>query len=267
MVTWRVLTESVRGASHYRNGLPNQDATASYQAVMGELPLIVAVADGHGSKRCTHSHLGAQFAVQAAIESVQTVFGSLDLTLPQIRTLAETLPKTISHCWRDKVDSYINDYLRIEAPIKNRYLPFGTTLLIACVLEECTLYWQIGDGDIAVINADNSLTTPIPHDARLLGNDTTSLCNKNASADFRYAFLPFVNACPKAIFLVSDGYKNSFKYAEGFYQALTDINDFIDTDGADWVKQALAGWLNESTQQGSGDDISLAMIYTQEIKC
>jgi hypothetical protein len=48
---------------------------------------------------------------------------------------------------------------------------------------------------------------------------------------------------------------------------LTDIDDFIDREGAAWVKQELAGWLNESSQQGSGDDISLAVIYTQEIKC
>lgn len=261
MVTLHVLTESVRGASHFRNGLPNQDATAYYQAEAGAVPVIVAVADGHGSVRCTHSHLGARFAVEAAIESVQAVLGSPALTLSQIRMLAETLPKTMSRCWRDKVDSYINDYLRIEAAIKNPYLPFGSTLLVVCILKECTLYWQIGDGDIAVINADDSLTGPIPHDARLLGNDTTSLCSKNAPADFRFAFLPFVDDYPKAVFLASDGYKNSFKHSEGFYQALTDINGFIDKEGADWVKQELAGWLNESSQRGSGDDISLAVIY------
>lgn len=267
MVTWQVLTESVRGASHHRNGLPNQDATGYFQAIAGELPLIVAVADGHGSKRCTHSHLGAQFAVAAAIESVQKVFSVGNLTLPQIRTLSETLPKTISYCWRDKVDAYINDHFRIEAPLKNsRYLAFGTTLLVICVLKECTLYWQIGDGDIAVINADNSVLTPIPHDARLLGNDTTSLCSKKPWDDFRYAFLPLAEA-PKTIFLTSDGYKNSFKQTEGFYQALTDITDFINTDGVDGVKQELAGWLNDTSEEGSGDDISLAVIYTQENEC
>jgi serine/threonine protein phosphatase PrpC len=258
------MTESVRGASHHRNNLRNQDAVGHYQAAAGA-PLIVAVADGHGSKRCTHSHLGAQFAVQAAIESVQTVFGSANLTMSQIRMLAETLPKTISHCWRDKVDNYI-DYLRIEAPLKKpRYLPFGTTLLVVCVLKECILFWQIGDGDIAVINSDNTLITPIPDDARLLGNDTTSLCNNDAWADFRCAFLPLVEELPKAIFLVSDGYKNSFKQTEGFYQALIDINDYMSDEGAEWVAQELADWLNDTSQQGSGDDISMAVIYTNRV--
>ena len=270
MVTWQVLTESVRGATHHRNGLRNQDAVDHYQAE-GGLPLIVAVADGHGSARCTHSHLGAKFAVEAAIDSVLTVFDSPDLSLPQIRTLAEKLPQTLTHCWHDKVDSYlkklgIEDCLRTKALTKNRYLPFGTTLLVACVLKDCILYWQIGDGDIVVIQADGMLITPIPNDARLLGNDTTSLCSKKPWQDFRYTFSPLVNVPPKAIFLITDGYKNSFKQVDGFYQALTDINEFISTDGADSVKQDLAGWLNETSQQGSGDDISLAVIYGAEEK-
>jgi hypothetical protein len=270
MVTWQVLTESVRGATHHRNGLRNQDAVAHYQAEVG-LPLIVAVADGHGSARCTHSHLGAMFAVEAAIDSVLTVFNSPDLNLSQIRGLVERLPQTLTHCWRDKVDSYIKklgieDCLRTKPLTKNPYLPFGTTLLVTCVLKDCILYWQIGDGDIVVIQADGMPITPIPNDARLLGNDTTSLCSKKPWQDFRYAFSPLVNVPPKAIFLITDGYKNSFKQVEGFYQALTDINDFIGTDGADSVKQDLAGWLNETSQQGSGDDISLAVIYVAEEK-
>ncbi|WP_347990345.1 PP2C family serine/threonine-protein phosphatase [Methylomonas sp. AM2-LC] len=264
MVSWHILAESVLGASHIRSNLPNQDAVAYYQPVEGELPLIVAVADGHGNALCTHSHLGAKFAVQVAIESVKTVLiDSHDLSLSQTLTLTEALPKTISRSWYNKVDCYIND--NPEAALNNsEYLPFGTTLLVVCILKDCILYWQIGDGDIAIINEDNSIISPIPYDERLLGNDTTSLCNNNAWEDFRYAFLPLINTVPKAIFLVSDGYKNSFKYSEGFHQALSDINDFIHTESAVWVKQELAGWLDEASQLGSGDDITLAIIYSSD---
>jgi len=267
MVTWRVLTESVRGAIHHRNGLPNQDAVAT-----AKNPLVVAVADGHGSTRCPFSDLGAKFAVGAAIEITQQVFNAPNLSLPQLRTLSEGIPKAIHRCWQRKVDAYIDDYLRIEdclrieAAIENRYLLFGTTLLVACVLENCVLYWQIGDGDIVVIQADGTPAMPIPHDARLLGNDTTSLCGKKPWQDFREAFVPIIES-PKAIFLVSDGYKNSFKHAEGFYQALGDIHSFIETDGADFVQTELEDWLNEASQSGSGDDISLAVIYAEKIQC
>jgi hypothetical protein len=53
----------------------------------------------------------------------------------------------------------------------------------------------------------------------------------------------------------ADGYKNSFTHSEGFYQALIDINNFIASEGADWVQQELADWLNDVSQQGGGDDI------------
>ena len=255
MVNWHVLTESVRGASHHRNGLPNQDAVAHAQN-----PLVIAVADGHGSARCTHSALGAKFAVEAALEIVTQVFKTPNLSLPQVRNLAEVIPKAIHRCWKEKVNAHIHDYLRIEAPIETPYLPFGTTLLVACVLEDCILYWQIGDGDIVLIQADGTTATPIPNDERLLGNDTTSLCGKKPWQDFREAFVPIIEP-PKAIFLISDGYKNSFKESTGFYQALSDIYGFIETEGADFVKTELADWLNEASQSGSGDDISLAMIY------
>lgn len=267
MVTWHVLTESVRGASHHRNGLPNQDAVAFAQN-----PLVVAVADGHGSARCTHSDLGAKFAVEAAIEIVQQVFNAPNLSLPQLRALSEGIPKAIHRCWQRKVDTYIDDYLRIEDCLRiesttgNRYLLFGTTLLVACVLENCVLYWQIGDGDIVVIQANGTPAMPIPHDERLLGNDTTSLCGKKTWQDFREAFVPIIEP-PKAIFLVSDGYKNSFKESEGFNKALVDINNFIKDEGADFVQTELADWLNEASQSGSGDDITLAVIYAEKIQC
>jgi serine/threonine protein phosphatase PrpC len=261
MVTWRVLTKSVRGASHHRNGLPNQDAVASAQN-----PLVVAVADGHGSARCTHSDLGAKFAVEAAIEIVQPVFNTPNLSFPQLRALSEGIPKAIHRCWQEKVNAYIEDNLQIKSSIKNHYLLFGTTLLVVCALKNCVLYWQIGDGDIVMIQADGTPVMPIPHDSRLFGNETTSLCSKTPWQDFREAFVPIIEP-PKAIFLVSDGYKNSFKESEGFTKALIDIHDFIETEGADFVQTELADWLNEASQSGSGDDISLAVIYAEKIQC
>ena len=280
MVDWNVIAETIRGASHHRNGLPNQDAVKTFQSIAGGFPLIVAVADGHGSARCTHSHIGAQFAVDAAIEIIYQAFALPELTLPQIRDLSKSIPKSIYRSWQEKVDFYSNyittenaefilkkvnrvfditkeikDYLwcpyisnslLIQPIDKKRYVPFGTTLLTACVLEHCILYWQIGDGDIVIVQSNGTLMSPISHDDRLLGNDTTSLCRENAWLDFRNAFLPIIET-PKAIFLVSDGYKNSFKYKEGFDQALLDIHSYIKTDGVDWVQSELTEWLNEAS--------------------
>jgi len=64
---WRVIGCSVKGASHIRSGKPNQDRIkfSDYQA--GKMPLILAVADGHGGKAYFRSDKGAEFAVEIAI--------------------------------------------------------------------------------------------------------------------------------------------------------------------------------------------------------
>ncbi len=261
MVAWSVISESVRGASHLRNGFPNQEAVKIDQAVINNFPIIVAVADGHGSAKCTHSDLGSQFAVESAIEMVKQIYASPDLSLPQLRNLAENVPKAILRSWQEKVSAYIEGDVQLQVVSANPYLPFGTTLLVTCILENAILFWQIGDGDIAVIKVDGTTAMPIPVDERLLGNETTSLCKEKALDDFQSVFLPIIESPPQAIFLASDGYKNSFTHPDGFNQALRDIYGFIKTEGADWVQNNLADWLNEASRDGSGDDISLAIIY------
>ena len=263
MVAWSVISESVRGSSHLRNGLPNQDAVKIDQAVINKFPLIVAVADGHGSAKCIHSDLGAKFAVESAIEMVKQIYASPDLSLPQLRNLAENVPKAILRSWQEKVSAYIEGDVQLQVVSANPYLPFGTTLLVTCILENAILFWQIGDGDIAVIKVDGTTAMPIPVDERLLGNETTSLCKEKALDDFQSVFLPIIESPPQAIFLASDGYKNSFTHPDGFNQALRDIYGFIKTEGADWVQNNLADWLNEASRDGSGDDISLAIIYLE----
>jgi serine/threonine protein phosphatase PrpC len=286
MVEWKVLGESVRGASHIRNDLPNQDAIK-----ICEHPLILAVADGHGSTKCPHSDLGAQFAVNTAIETIKQALTSGVSFLSSEDNLKELVPKNIHKLWKSKVDEHLeknpvsetknkecaeidlstevenNKSYENNSPTdtpqtnKNVYLPFGATLLILCITEKFAFFWQIGDGDIVIIQSDGILAKPIPIDDRLLGNETTSLCRTKAWQDFRSYFMPIINP-PKAIFLVTDGYKNSFKEPEGFDKALEDIYSFIQMDGEDSVKANLADWLNEASQSGSGDDITLVVAYS-----
>src|SRR5207245_523887 len=61
---------SIRGATHRRNSLPNQDALGLLNADGGDGPIVVAVADGHGSSRCPRSHVGSRLAVNAAVHVV-----------------------------------------------------------------------------------------------------------------------------------------------------------------------------------------------------
>src|SRR5262245_11773933 len=58
--SWRAVTASVRGSSHVRQSLPNQDAVVVETSKRGGLA--VAVSDGHGSRDSFRSDVGAQLA-------------------------------------------------------------------------------------------------------------------------------------------------------------------------------------------------------------
>ncbi|MBA3712664.1 MAG: protein phosphatase 2C domain-containing protein, partial [Pyrinomonadaceae bacterium] len=58
-VEWRVVGETVPGASHLRAGIPNQDALLQLRASSIGLPIILTVSDGHGSNKCFRSDRGS----------------------------------------------------------------------------------------------------------------------------------------------------------------------------------------------------------------
>ncbi|HEY4609378.1 MAG TPA: protein phosphatase 2C domain-containing protein, partial [Ilumatobacteraceae bacterium] len=57
---WAAVTASVRGASHERNGKPNQDAVRVVQAKGSTPGLVAAVCDGHGGDRYVRSDVGSR---------------------------------------------------------------------------------------------------------------------------------------------------------------------------------------------------------------
>jgi serine/threonine protein phosphatase PrpC len=263
VATWQVISTSVIGASHLLKAKPNQDAIRHYQAAQG-CPVIVAVADGHGGEKYTHSDWGSKFAVKAAITVLKDTFkNEADFSLSQIKRLAEDdIPKAIVRSWQEKVDEYCLKRQDLNDHHKYRY--FGTTLLVALVLSRCIVYWQLGDGDIVLVWDNHEVSRPIAADSRLLGNETTSLCGKTPWFDFRVCFQPIVESKPPRFILLStDGYSNSYPTNADFEQTVLDIALFVENEGYAWVRQQLPAWLAEASKQGSGDDISVGVIYLQ----
>ena len=56
-----ICSEVVKGATHRRNGLPCQDNKKIIE--ISDQIAILAVADGHGSEKCTRSDRGSLIAV------------------------------------------------------------------------------------------------------------------------------------------------------------------------------------------------------------
>ncbi len=262
---WQIISSSVIGATHVQQHKPNQDALRHYQAAQG-LPLIMAVADGHGGEKYTHSDFGAKFAVEAAVKVLKDTFKKPDdFSLTQIKRLAEQdIPKAIVRSWREKVDDYCLKHPALNNEHKYRY--FGSTLLATLLLPECIVYWQLGDGDILLVEQNHAIQRPLAADNRLLGNETTSLCGKTPWFDFRCGFQALVaKQQPCCIMLSSDGYSNAYPNNAEFEKTVLDIVALIKSEGLQWVKRQLPDWLAEASQQGSGDDISVSILYNRAL--
>ena len=138
-------------------------------------------------------------------------------------------------------------------------LAYGATLLAAAATDRVLLYLQLGDGEILSVTAQGTTTRPLPPDDRLIANQTTSLCQPEAWRDFRSAWVTN-GALPSLVLLSTDGYANSFRSDEDFLKIGQDYLEIIREQGISSLAEELPAILTEATQQGSGDDITLAIL-------
>lgn len=264
-IRWQIVGSSVQGTSHIRQGLPNQDALHYAERPS---PIVLAVADGHGSAKCFRSQQGAQLAVQCAVSIMQERVSS-SVSVHDLRWLAEeNISRTLVQNWRNAVaaDVQIKPFTTEEQPLLPRnqepYLAYGSTLLVAVLTTSALLLMQLGDGDILVVSADGQVERPIAADPRLIGNETTSLCGKDAWRQFRAAVWP-LTLQPALIILASDGYANSFKDEASFLRVGSDLLAMIQQAGLTAVAASLPSWLQEASAMGSGDDVTVGLMYAQ----
>jgi serine/threonine protein phosphatase PrpC len=282
LTRWQIIGETVPGASHLRAGVPNQDSILQLRESDRTAPLVVSIADGHGSPKCFRSDKGSRFVVKKCAQIVSEFLderrGKFDLAEVESKG-KDYFPKEIVKEWRKAVEAHLKDNPFTEEEFKkleeksgassrqlveeNPLLAYGTTSLTVALEENFVLYLQLGDGDILNVSASGEVTKPLPEDARLLANETTSMCLPKAEKDFRF-FLQNISPeqSPAMILLSTDGYLNSFSSEAGFFQAGTDILSMLGTEnGFEGVSENLKSWLQEATQMGSGDDSTVAIIY------
>jgi len=268
---WQVVGQSVRGATHERNGLPNQDAIRWLPSSGRGSSVVLAVADGHGSARYPRSHTGAQIAVEIATKLIDEFLNSQD-NLSLIKdAIEEWLPRTLVRNWTEAVAENLkaeplSPDESIAVGVAEEAVAYGTTLLAAALTEQFAVYLQLGDGDILTVSDRGVVSRPLSKDERLLGNETTSLCAPEAWRDFRVSFQLLRQSHPSLILLSTDGYPNSFRDESGFLQVGSDLLAMIQEHGLEKVKDSLAGWLSDSTHAGSGDDVTLGIIYSTGLK-
>jgi len=278
-MSWKVAHACIRGSSHRRSGLPNQDAvqctvTPGTQATVA----VAVVSDGHGSPRHFRSQVGSSLAVSTGAGILQGFLRDSmagNSPVPFVPEQVHELERKIVSGWLTAVLSDLgnNPFTETElaalekedgaagrAEVENApELAYGATLLAAAATDKVVLYLQLGDGEILSVNAKGTTTRPLPPDDRLIGNQTTSLCQPEAWKDFRSAWVTD-EALPSLILLSTDGYANSFRSDEDFLKIGQDYLEIIRQQGIDSLAEELPAILTEATQQGSGDDITLAIM-------
>ncbi len=272
-----VFGKSVKGATHERNGLPLQDSCKIEE--ISDKITIIAVADGHGSDKCPRSDRGSTIAVNtfcAVIKNYLLNYGKEKDGLTNLVTFLNRegdmrFAQDICEEWQVRVKQsfYKNKdegLVDVEGNIdwKKVYSLYGTTLLGMLITDTFVFSFQIGDGDINYITADE--ISPLVEPEKFLGTETHSLSKvdawrksvasvrrKNASDDVPYLYM-----------LSTDGFFNSFVSQEEFNKTCREYYDMIGQHGYEAVKNNLEKWLKETSELGCGDDITVVMAYVDK---
>jgi len=268
---WNAFGRKVRGAAHIKNDKPCQDALLIKKNA--KKYLVASLSDGHGSSQCPYSDEGAEAAVHVACEVFDSIFesnGSKGAAFNTIKANKDIwLPKQIEKLWKTKVREIHSDKRRslsnvIDSPNDFPYALYGATLLTLLVTDEFIFALQLGDGDILTIDREIEKIDWLIPPAELLGNETDSLCLEDCWKYMKTHLQPWAEEVPMFL-LATDGYHNSFSAKEGFKKAGADICNMWHENGSGFIEEHLEDWLVHSSANGSGDDISVAIVFLEDL--
>ena len=238
------LAERCIGTAHIKQNKPLQDYAAATSDRLRSYAYAL-VADGHGGDKYIRSGKGAEIAVHCAVDSINGVLKEIlwdvgkkkrsliekNLKLICIKTSLKWKEAVIKHYSENPLsieETELLESLNITLPLQEGDIAtlYGSTLLAAIYIEYLNFWFaiQIGDGKCAVIKKDNAVEFPVELENDKLGfGVTTSLCNKDAANEFRFAYgFEKING----ITVMSDGLADSFD-SEKLPSFLLNINDNI----------------------------------------
>jgi serine/threonine protein phosphatase PrpC len=284
---WIVSGSTVKGLAHIYSGRPNQDSIRWLNEPFNEVK-ILSIADGHGSAKYFRSKIGSQAATKVSVKVFNNLFRTIDLTQTSITQLRDiiryTIPRHIVRNWNEMVTSHLikNPISDIEL-IKelgecreeissmiaiNPLMIYGSTSITIVVTNNFIFCLQIGDGDIVIVDkernlvrpfASNSLSTNKPSISSM--DETNSLCMNNSWNNYDVKIYSTEELQPRLVLASTDGYSNSFRNLNGFLKIGTDYLDLLDNRGPVYLKKKLSQILRKTSDEGSGDDITLGFFY------
>ncbi len=263
---WQVFGYSQIGSAHLRLGTINQDCVDWRSGSHGQ-GFVGAVADGHGAPPYFRSDIGAQLAVQSALECLERVLqrhsNNTAVGKDASTAIGRSIGIDIENRWNELVRTHLlhNPHAAHEEPAGVR--PYGTTLVAAAASSRWLVTAQLGDGDTYLGFAGQALQRIDASQDLFQGEQTLSLCLPQAAQYFTIQLidLDWASSQPDFLVLSTDGVGKSFPSAAGYERALTQFRELCmsPSNRFEEVSTQIPGWLNEVSQRGSGDDATLLM--------
>lgn len=287
------------GYSHIKENKVCQDYSLDYSAPDGSL-FIAIVSDGHGGKTYCRSDKGSKYACEIAMEAIKRIskepvllegilgnsaqvpvrkkdskantdstsqkFEDVYPKIKDVDPVFEQLFLYIYSQWLQKIeiDWKENPPTKEELQLlgnNEAVKAYGATLLSFVRTQNFWFGFHIGDGKCLVCDERGKWYEPILWDADCFLNQTTSLCQNEAYKKFRYSFSG-KGDFPSAVMLGTDGIDDS--WGDRLPAYYTSILEDIMTEGIEKAKESLKNSLPNLTENGSGDDVSVAWIVDED---
>ncbi len=252
---WRVAAATAAGASHLRDGIPNQDAVAHRVVEIGHGAVaVIAVADGAGS--APRSDEGSRVAVDAAVASVAEGINRQPAAAFSEGMAASMVRDAIKRA-RTEVERYGR---RHNVPARE----LASTLIVAFASGSLMTAAQVGDGAVIAfsIGGDDAMTLCEAHTGEY-ANETTFITSR--SQPHEAASVGHASGYDyDALALITDGLQNlALKMPEreafmGFWNPILD--DLAHTDEPEAVPGRLHAFISgERVQSRTSDDVTIAI--------
>lgn len=274
---WTALGASTRGNWHETTGQKNQDAVHAQNGPLGSM--LLAVSDGHGGAHSFRSDRGSRLAVECATRLLAQLLLKLGPEAPLSclrHQMRHAWPHQVVNGWRQAVraDVLAHPFTQLDfAPFPDpmpatppkgewpysAYLAYGATLLVAALTRDYVICAQLGDGDILTVTNSGDVRRPLARHHDFYQEQSASLCTHGAAHEFQVAVLPLRSTRPALVMLSSDGYANCFGNDDGFFKVGSDLLNYARTNGNHFLAEHIGAWLHDSSRDGSGDDITVAL--------
>jgi serine/threonine protein phosphatase PrpC len=169
-------------------------------------------------------------------------------------------PRRVGRRWReavlDRASRHLGDALGDDVQ-ERLFVRHGTTLLAALVTGEAIVLAQLGDGCLLLVRADGRVEG-LPTEESPAGTVTDSLCSPDAPRRWRTAVLD--PGPGGTLLLATDGLVNAFPDEDQLHAFARSLRQRLHDHGRAAVADSLAGWLDQLSDRGSGDDVTLALV-------